>query len=144
MSKNSWTQAKYGVGGCAGFSILACKLSLRVLSTLDMSHQFNRAGYRNVWRELVNLITSQGIHRVAIICGSINSSLSPLKRNIMELVRFYEIPYGKKRRWQNVSPRKNLVTCFQIMVKLLLTKVAVKMSSLAENFIKFCRRNIYR
>ena len=145
MSKNSWTQAKYEVGGCAGFSILACKLSLRVLSTLGMSHQFNRAACRNVWRELVNLmIMLPRIHRVAIIRGSINSSLSPLKRNIKELVKFYEIPYVKKLLRQKVSMRKNFVTCFQIMVKLLLTKVAVRISLLAENFIKFCQWNIYR
>ena len=123
---------------------LAFKLSLRVLSTLGVSHQFNRAACRNVWRELVNLITSQKIHRLVIIRGSIISSLSSLKRNIKELVKFYEIPYGKKLRRQKVSPRKNFVTCFQIMLKLLLTKVTVKISSLAENFIKFCRRNIYQ
>ena len=144
MSMNSWTRAKYVVGGCAGFSILACKLSLRVLSTLGKSHQFNRAACRNVWRELANLITSQRIHRVAIIRGSINSFLSPLKRNIKELVKFYEIPYLKKLLRQKVSTRKNFVTWFQIMVKLLLTKVAVRISLLAENFIKFCQWNIYR
>ena len=141
---NPWTRGKYEVGGCAGFSILACKLSLRMLSTLRMSHQFNRAAFRNVWRELVDLITSQRIYRVAIIRGSVNSSLNPLQRNIKELVNFYEIPYGKKLGRQKVSLRKKIVTCFQIMVKLLLTKVAVKISSLAGNFIKFYRQNIYR
>ena len=142
MSMHLWTQAKYEVGWCAGFSILACKWSLRVLSTLGMSHQLNCAACRNVWRELVNLmIISSRIHRVAIICGSINWSLSPLKRNIKELVKFYEIPYVKKLLRQKVSTRKNFVTCFQIMVKLLLTKVTVRISLLAENSIKFCQLN---
>ena len=136
---NSWTRAKYEVGRCAGFSILA----LRVLSTLGMSHQFNRAVCKNVWRELVNLITSHRIHRVTIIRGRINSSLSPLKRNIKELAKFYEIPYGKNFVGKVLS-RKSFVTCFQIMVKLLLTKVTVKISSLPENFIKFCWRDIYQ
>ena len=77
-----------------------------------------------------------------IIRDSFNVSVSLLKRNIKELVKFYEIPCGAKTRQQKVSQRKNFVTCFQIMVKFLLTKVAVKISSLAENFIKFCRQNI--
>ena len=123
MSMNSWTRAKYGVGGCAGFSILARKLPLRVLSTLGMLHQFIHAASRNVWRELVNSITLQRIHRVAIICGPFNSSLSPLKRNIKELVKFYEIHYGEK------ICRQKVITCFQIMVKLLLSKVAVNILS---------------
>ena len=144
MLMNSWTWAKYEVGECAWFSILACKLSLRVLSTLGMSHQFNQAACRNVGRELVNLIMLQRIHRVVVICGLINSSLSPMKRNIKELVKFYGIPYWKKLSRQKVSPRKNFITCFQIMTKLLLTKVVVKISLLAENFIKFCWWNIYR
>ena len=100
-----------------------------------MSHQFNCAACKNVWRELVNLIMLHRLDRVAIICGSINSSLSPLKRNIKELV---------KPCWEKVSPRKSFVTCFQIMVKLLLTKVIVKIFSLAENVIKFCRQGIYQ
>ena len=79
-----------------------------------------------------------------IIRDSINSSVSLLKRNIKESIKFYEIPYGAKTRQQKVSLRKNFVTCFQIMVKLLLAKVAVKISSLTENFIIFCRRNIYQ
>ena len=79
-----------------------------------------------------------------IIRGSINSSVSPLERNIKDLVKFYEIPYGKKLRQQKVSLRKNFVTFFQIMFKLVLTKVGVNISSLAQNFIKFCWRNIYQ
>ena len=66
---------------------------------------------------------SQRIYRVAIIHGSFNSSLSPLKRNIKELVKFWEIHYREKICWQKV------VTCFQIMVKLLLSKVAVNILS---------------
>ena len=139
MSMNSWNRAKNEVGACAEFSILARKLSLRMLSILGMSHQFSSAACRNVWREMIHLIMSQRIHRVAIIRGSINSSLSPLKINIRELVKFYQMPYGKKLRRQKVSPRKKFVTYFQIIVKLLLTKVAVKISSLAENYIKFCK-----
>ena len=60
MSMDSWIRVKYEVGVCARFSILACKLSLRVLSTLGMSHQFNCAACRNVWRELVNWLRGKG------------------------------------------------------------------------------------
>ena len=66
---------------------------------------------------------SQRIYRVAIICSSFNSFLSPLKRNIKELVKFCEIHYKEK------ICRQKVVTCFQIMVKLLLTKVAVNILS---------------
>ena len=144
MSMNSWTCAKFEVGDLAGFSILACKLSLRVLSTLVMSHQFNRAACRNVWKRIGKFDYVAKETRVMIIQGSINSSVSLLKRNIKELVKLNEIPYGKKVCQQIVLLKKNFVTCFQIMVKLPLTKVMVKMSSLAENFIKFCQQNIYQ
>ena len=80
-----------------------------------------------------------------IIGSSINSSVSLLKRSIKELVKLYEILYGKKVCQQIVLlKKKNFVICFQIMVKLPLTNVMVKMSSLAENFIKFCQQNIYQ
>ena len=61
---NSWNYTKYEeIGGCAGFSILVSKLSLRVFRHHGMSHQFNCAAWRNVWRELVNFIMLQRIHR---------------------------------------------------------------------------------
>ena len=81
---------------------------------------------------------------MTIIHGSINSSVSLLKRSIKELVKLYEILYGKKVCQQIVLLKKKIVTCLQIMVKLPLTKVMVKMSSLAENFIKLCQQNIYQ
>ena len=49
-----------------------------------------------------------------IIRGSINSSVSLLKRSIKELVKLYEIPYGKKFCQQIVLLKKNFVTCFQL------------------------------
>ena len=79
-----------------------------------------------------------------IIGSSVNSSVSLLKRSIKELVKLYEILYDKKVCQQIVLLKKKFVTCFQIMVKLPLTKVMVKMSSLAENFIKLCQQNIYQ